>query len=260
VFFSCAVYEQNVETYNCMFMELLHTLAPPNYDKECDLAAWLRRKIEVLKAATQFRQLCRRSHLLGFRSARRPRAIYSRHWYNTLNQELSSMQPEERSQLQVRPLFKEITTAGDWYLAIPAYSASPDVGVKVIDNLTAPEREMQRLQLGIGLPTRSSFYTAKEGPDPDVSPYFRFSRPHLEKLVEGAIRRSRFECYERFANTISVHLQWILEIPESAAVEGEIQRTMASLISNIDFLRESTHCESCSVRHGGRLLGPLPHT
>ncbi|MGA2986643.1 MAG: hypothetical protein ABSG32_22815 [Terriglobia bacterium] len=170
------------------------------------------------------------------------------------------MQSEERSRLQVRPLFHEITTAGDWYLAIPAHSASPDVGLKLIDNLTAPEREMQRLQMGSGLPTRSSFYTKTDGADPTVSPYFRFSRPHLEKLVEGAIRRSRFECYERFANTISVHLQWILEIPESAVVEQEIQRTLASLISNIDFLRESTHCESCSVRHEGKLVGPLPAT
>jgi KaiC/GvpD/RAD55 family RecA-like ATPase len=246
VFFSCAVFEEGVETYNCFFMELLYAIAPPSDGHRCDLAAWLWPDERTMKAALQFRALCRRSHLVGFRSERRPRAIYWRHWYNTLNQELSSMLPEERSQVEVRPLFNGVTTAGDWYLAIPAQSASPEIGLDLIDNLTSPEREMQRLQLGVGLPTRESFYAPLDARlDPLVSPYFRFSRPELRTLVDKAIRRSRFHCYERFSGTISAHLQSILEIPDGSKMEGEIRSVLTSLVSNIDFLRESVHCGGC---------------
>ncbi len=247
VFFSCPVYTESVETYNCFFMELLYSLAPPAFDRQCDLAAWLRPSENTLKAAMQFRTLCRRSHLLGFHSERRPRAIYMRHWYNTLNQELSAMTAAERSRVEVTPLFGGRTTAGDWYLAIPGHSASPEIGLNLIENLTGSEREMQRLQLGIGLPTRESFYSADHnGIDPPVSPYFQFKRTELITLLDNAIRRSRFHCYERFAATLSAHLQSILEIPDEAPVEDGIHRALQSLVGNIDFLRESTHCNSCS--------------
>ena len=224
VFFSCPVYEESVETYNCFFMELLCAIQPPAKNRQCDLAAWLRPGKNTMSAALQFRALCRRSHLVGFFREHRPRAIYWRHWYNTLNQELSAMPPEERSQVEVRTLFEGVTTAGDWYLAIPAHSASPEIGLDLIDNLTTSEREMQRLQLGVGLPTRKSFYAKPQGGgDPPVSPYFRFSRPQLRTLVEKAFRRSRFHCYERFASTIAAHLLAILEIPDSGNVNEDVK-------------------------------------
>ncbi len=162
------------------------------------------------------------------------------------------MSPEGRSLVEVQPLFGGVTTAGDWYLSIPAHSASPEIGLDLIKNLAAPEREMQRLQLGVGLPTRETFYAPPvRGEDPragpPVSPYFRLTRPQLGELVDKAIRRSRFHCYERFASAISAHLQSILEIPDGAWLEQEIERSLTSLVSNIDFLRESTHCDGCSV-------------
>ena len=107
---------------------------------------------------------------------------------------------------------------------------------------------MQRLQLGVGLPTRESFYAKPEGAgDPPVSPYFRFGRPELRALVEGAFRRSRFHCYERFASTISAHLLSILEIPDGDHLNDDVRGALTSLVSNIDFLRESTHCGGCSL-------------
>jgi KaiC/GvpD/RAD55 family RecA-like ATPase len=260
VFFSCPVYEESVETYNCFFMELLYALEQPGFDEQCDLATWLRPGISrnSLKAALQFRSLCRRSHLVGFYTDYRPRAIYWRHWYNTLNQELSAMPPAQRSQIEVRTLFGDVTTAGDWYLAIPAHSASPEIGLDLINNLTSSEREMQRLQLGVGLPTRESFYRKPAGGgDPPVSPYFRFSRPQLRKLVESAFRRSRFHCYERFAGTISGHLRSILEIPDSDHVQGQVETVLNSLVSNIDFLRESIHCGGCNADRAPKLIDPL---
>jgi KaiC/GvpD/RAD55 family RecA-like ATPase len=245
VFFSCPVYEESVETYNCFFMELLYALVPPVYGEYCDLAHWLKRE-EAKVAAMQFRSLCRRSHLLGYASAKRPRGIFWRHWYNTLNQELSSMWPEERAQISVMPLFGNIATSGEWYLAIPAQSASPEIGLNLIQNLTTPEREMLRLQLGVGLPTRSNFYRESPGEaDPVVAPYFRFNRQDLKKLMDGAIRRSRFRCYEAFSNAISAHLQWILEIPESEHVQHQVNQTLASLVSKVDFLRQSLQCNNC---------------
>ena len=60
-------------------MELLYAIKPPVDDRQCDLAAWLRPGEHAMKAALQFRALCRRSHLVGFFSDHRPRAIYWRH-------------------------------------------------------------------------------------------------------------------------------------------------------------------------------------
>ena len=251
VFFSCPVYEESVETYNCMFMELLYTVAPPEETQTCDLSEWLKRD-EAKSSAILFRKLCRRSHLLSYRSGWPPNSIYWRHWYNTLNQELSEMPAEERSAISVLPLYGGVTTAGEWYLTIPAHSASPDVGLTLIENLTTPEREMQRLQIGVGLPTRESYYLSNGGEEgPQVSPYFHFSRAGLRQILNSAIRRSRFPCYERFSGAISAHLLWILEIPENDNVEAEIGHTMDSLVSNLQFLRQGMACRGCGSAEGG---------
>lgn len=254
VFFSCPIYEESFESYNCLFFEILYSLSPLSLDENCcDLVCWLASE-KALEAAYLFRRLCRLSHVRGYVAKTFPRATFWRHWYNTLNQELSGFSPEARSCIRVKRLFGEITSAGEWYLAIPSHSASPDVGLYLIEQLTSAEREIHRLQLGIGLPTREAFYESESGRQQNlaISPYFRFSRADLNDLTSKAIRRSCFRSYERLASSISSHLKWMLEIPPSAPVNGltysfsedkllktEIQRTMASLVSNMSFLSKS---------------------
>jgi hypothetical protein len=107
---------------------------------------------------------------------------------------------------------------------------------------------MERLQMGVGLPTRKTFYNVGHSAPSAISRYFRFAHDDLSRLVHKAFRRSRFFCYQQFAGTISSHLLWILEMPASADAaplhEG-IHQAMASLNSNIGFLRRCLDCDRC---------------
>jgi KaiC/GvpD/RAD55 family RecA-like ATPase len=253
LFFSCPVYEDSVETYNCLYFEILYSLVPDQFRKSSDLVELLSLPAAV-EAASLFRRLCRRSHAFGYGSktpdARRQPAVFWRHWYNTLNQELSDMEPSERAGVRVQPLFGNVTTAGEWYLAIPSHSACPEIGLHIIERLTTPDREMLRLRLGVGLPTRADFYEEGQsgGNDDDgvkVSPYFGFGRSELATLVRNAIRRSSFSLYQRCSRTFSSHLQWILEVPEpkpkrrhqDVAVYEELARTIKDLVAHLIVLR-----------------------
>jgi ABC-type glycerol-3-phosphate transport system substrate-binding protein len=144
-------------------------------------------------------------------------AIISRHWYNTLNQMMADLGSEKRASYSITMLpgfgagQSYMTTAGEWYLAVPAYSAAPEVAMDVIEYLTTPDNEMQRLHLGVSLPTRADYYS----PDAprmatDFSPFFEMPRDALSNLVEGVFRRSDFPKYQAFAETLSSHLQRLL--------------------------------------------------
>ncbi len=74
-----------------------------------------------------------------------------------------------------------------------------------------------------------------------VSPYFRFDRQVLRKMIDGAMRRSSLSSYQRYAGTLSAHLQWILEIPENGDdVSGGIESALGSLVSSIRLLADWT--------------------
>jgi hypothetical protein len=246
VFFSCPVYEGSLETFNCLFFEILHSLERPSEMDLCDLSAWLN-KPKALEAAQLFRILCRRSYRQGHDEKSHPRAAISRHWYNTLNQELSELSkttPQDLAQIRVQALFGDVTTAGEWYLAVPSHAASPEVGLRLIEYLTAPQHETARVELGVGLPTRTAYYQTEDTRGTSVSRYFSFSREEVYRLLKNAVRRSNFRHYQRFARNISSHLKWLLEIHDPTEglgagkqiVMSEIRRTMKSLVSNIHFL------------------------
>lgn len=246
VLFSCPIYEDGIETYNCLFFEILYSLQPPTTTDFDDLSRWLSQPAAI-DAACIFRQVCKRSHQAFSRSIRDFRAVISRHWYNTLNQQLSTT-PEERAEIEVQALFGDITTAGEWYLAIPSHSASPEVGLRLLEYLTSPENETSRLEAGVGLPVRAAYYEGPEAHATSVSRYFRFDRQRVRKLLRNAIRRSSMRHYQRFSNTISSHLRWILEIPEphpgakcsDEPIRSEVTRTIMSLVTNIKFLSHGT--------------------
>ena len=140
--FSCAVRDNSFESYNCLFFEILYSLQPPPKGEPVDLAVWLNQP-EAIEAGYLLWLLCRRSHALAQQNFI-PSAAICRHWFNTLHEQLSAMPPEERAEIHVQPLFNGQTTAGEWYLAIPSYSASPEVGLRLIEQLTTPDREALR--------------------------------------------------------------------------------------------------------------------
>jgi KaiC/GvpD/RAD55 family RecA-like ATPase len=245
--FDCPIYADSLETYNCLFFEILQSIAPIPKDGYCDLLD-LFSTGAALQAAVLFRRLCYRSHNMGYRKKAKLRASVSRHWYNTLNQELSDRAPGEASNVVVKAIYGDVTTAGEWYLAVPTYSASPEVGLEIIGNLTTPVREIERLQMGVGLPTRKTFYDGGQDAPSAISRYFRFDHEDLSRLVHKAFRRSRFFCYQQFAATISSHLLWLLEMPvpeKPGALQEGVRQAMASLVSNIGFLRKHLDCEKC---------------
>jgi KaiC/GvpD/RAD55 family RecA-like ATPase len=247
LFFSCPVADDAFETYNCLFFEILASLAPPAEEDLVDLSHWLDAEVTreyAKKAACLFHRLCRKSHA----KRKEPQeGIVARHWFNTLNQVVSKFDSEKRDRIKVQPLFGNLTTAGDWYLAIPAHSASPEVGLRLIEHLTSPALETARLELGVGLPTRRAFFEAKGGANTSVSPYFDLSPADLNGLMKNALRRSKFHGYQSYTNTISSHLRWILELPmgedksDSARIllQTKIGERVRTLAREVQFLGQS---------------------
>jgi hypothetical protein len=270
LFFSCPMAQPDtVETYNCLFFEiLLAYCGRPNFD-DCGLTDWLKGK-EVKEAAHAFRDLCYRSHRREQRyfteaivapGQRKLRMFKSetescddgpvvwRHWYNTLSQMMWDLSDQQRSQMRVVPLFGDVTVAGEWYLVVPAYSAAPELAWQIIQMVTAPDRELQRIYSGVGLPTRRSFYSHSSQPVPvsPVSPFFHLSRSKLRELVRDAFQRSQFPCYQQFSETISAHLQRILELPPDdwKIMHPQIDAIVENLGESIRYIRDSVQCRAC---------------
>jgi ABC-type glycerol-3-phosphate transport system substrate-binding protein len=158
----------------------------------------------------------------------------------------------ERSAISVLPLPGNVTSAGEWYLAVPAYSAAPELAWEIIHMITSPDRELQRIYHGVGLPTRESYYrhSGPATPASLVSPFFHISRPMLKDLVESAFQRSRFPCYQKMTDTISAHLQRILELPAATGqlrtfVEEQVNSVIDHLLESIEYIRDSTKCSGC---------------
>ncbi len=245
--FECPIYDGGVETYNCLFFEILWSMKDFDPNQSDDLAEWFKWPVAV-EAAYILRQVCKAAHVKSNRAAVPHKAIISRSWYNTLNQELSMMDEHEGGKLEIRPLFGDLTTAGEWYLAVPAMSSSPEVGLQIIEYLTTPEFETARAELGIGLPVRSAYYQGSPKDEVSISRYFQFSRTEVLRLLRDPIRRSRFRYYQRYSNTISSHLQWIIELDDQKTGDKEsdevllkqrIAASMRSLASNVRFLTEA---------------------
>jgi KaiC/GvpD/RAD55 family RecA-like ATPase len=174
------------------------------------------------------------------------RAVVWRHWYSTLNQMMSSLTPDQRREIRVRSLPggcgspDGITTSGEWYVGIPAYSAAPDVGLRIIKLMTSPEAESDRLRLGVGMPTRQSFYSvrsngARRTQRTRVSPYFWMEAAPLRNLITKPFRRSRLSHYSRVSGILTYHLQRIIEIPEKNDLEEQLREIFEQFWERMEF-------------------------
>jgi len=234
LYFACHVERSNnFESYNCMFLEILYSMKrPPSGQKQGSLLDWFSADRNITtKALRCFRALLERYHRIllsrmmavqddeqwqNLQNELTRSALISRHWYNTLNQMLAELELDVRSHYTVmrlpgeRPDEEYMTTAGDWFLAVPQYSAAPEVALDVIEFLTSRDKEMQRLHLGVGLPTQADYYRRESS---HVSPYFDLAISDLRDLVQHGLRRSQFISYQIFGETLSSHLQRLLETP-----------------------------------------------
>jgi KaiC/GvpD/RAD55 family RecA-like ATPase len=240
------------ENLNSLFFEILLARLPLSgvaAPGECPLRAWLASE-RAVAAGLALRKLSAGSHLRGLvvrtNPSRRqlmapfrvsPRAKVWRHWYTTYNQMVEDLSKSGESHvletLRVSMLPGGISTAGEWYLGIPAYSAAADAGLEMIKLMTTREAEANRLRLGIGLPVRSAFYRAHKD---RVSTNLSRSddRAFLHNCVDRAFRRSDIGCYHQVSSTVADHLLQLLERP---AVATEARLVLQKLLDSIDYIQ-----------------------
>lgn len=79
-------------------------------------------------------------------------AVASRHWYSTA----CPFMAQQNAQDPVEPirLPGNWSVRGDWFLAVASGSRSPRLGHRAIDLLSSRRANVERLQMGLGLPTR----------------------------------------------------------------------------------------------------------
>lgn len=140
-------------------------------------------------------------------------------------------------------------------LGVPSYSAAPQVGLR-IELLTSPEAELDRVKLGIGLPTRVGFYAFRESSQVSVSPYFSMHGSALSEVVSNAFPRSSFGCYPSVTATLSSHLQDLLEIPfsDERALMSEIAKRREFLKRRLNFVGDQT-CVGCASLSAASVRG-----
>lgn len=255
----------NPENFNCLFLTIIFSFKPTEYsDRNTgnSLAAFLK-DVNLVEAGRIYWRLCRKGWRLSekerikvplvrdieqpsskkdttFSPLRvRPDAVVWHHWYTTLNQMLSEMDIGEQQKIVVIQLPGGHTIAGEWFLGLPSYSAAPEAGLQLIRLLTTREAEMNRLHLGVGLPTRESFYqevgaAARE----DVSPYFRMSLETIGRLLTSAHQRSKFAGYSRVSGILTHNLKRVLSIPDGtdSEVEALIRRIMVEMEQELKFV------------------------
>lgn len=244
------------ENFNCLFFEMLQSMLPaPAAQDACALQSWLRSK-EAFQAVLLMRRIGGRSYAkrcrerLGVEPTTRstlnielnPSATIWRTWYSTLMQMLRYLSPEEVAKIRVIPLPGDVTVAGEWFLGIPAHSAAPDVGLRLIRNLTTREAELDRMKRGVGLPTRLGLYGATPSEAP-ISESFRLRSLDFYRITENPFRRSRFDCYRDFSDILSTHLKAIMDLQTEDT--GEIHRILNSAISRVSILQSGAVCSDC---------------
>jgi KaiC/GvpD/RAD55 family RecA-like ATPase len=251
-------YPRGDESYNCLFFEILHELSTfpgegsHKRSQPCALKAWVTSEAASTAMVTMHR-LCTRAYwhsMMRQGGEQRfprvnPHACVWRHWYSSLNVMMADMSVEERSEIRVYPLPNGWSVSGDTFLGVPGYAVAPDVGANLIRLFTSQEAELNRLELGIGLPTRARFYQ-NDGSAVDVSPYFTMDSPSLQVAVTNCFRRSWFGCYSGVSGLLASHLRSVVAIRPKH--EGElfatVQNSVDRLRQRLDFIGQGS-CPQC---------------
>jgi hypothetical protein len=236
--------ETQAENYNCLFFEILLSLRRPprgaKNSRQCGLREWLA-GADAVEASKIYWRICRRSYLCRPEKVRQipsateplrvnPQAAVWRVWYSTLNELVASLPANVREDLVVSPLPGDIAIGGEWFLSVPKYSAAPDAALDIIKLLSTYQAELDRFAVGMGLPTRMSFYRS-ETPfsSSHLARYFSFNVERLAKIVNEAFTRSSLDCYQELSGLLSSHLQVIIDLPDEQSIERQAPRILESL-------------------------------
>ncbi len=113
---------------------------------------------------------------------------------------------------------------------------------------------MDRMRLGVGLPTRLSFYkNLSDIPNVRIFPYFSLDLKKVGELLvkdsKRTLKRSDFRCYFDFSKILAFHLQRIIELPDAKAPEldKKIRHIFKSLEKSMDFVRAQRNCNFCRM-------------
>jgi hypothetical protein len=228
------------EDFNCLFLEILVCVVERGGTLESVYANWITLP-EAVEAALMLRELCRPAHLARAYEGTRipslmlaPEAIVWRHWYSTFAELALSLPWDQRETVVVAPLPGGINLAGEWYLAVPRRSAALDYAIEIVQELTKPAAELERLICGVGLPTRPSFYNVAS---PKVGDWrlaigdLAINTPALRSLIGNAILRSSFRSYASISVSLARHLRRIVELPEEEW--GVMQDRIRAILQNV---------------------------
>ncbi|MBN2192878.1 MAG: hypothetical protein JW751_08680 [Polyangiaceae bacterium] len=256
------------EDYNCVFLEMAVAEGLDLPARTSDsFATWLAQSA-ALDVCEMFWRLLRRSHAMEVRrkngraavadcSASAP--LVARQWYTTVGDFLAGLPTGARDRYRVRALPKSISCRGEWYLCVPAHSASPDLGLEILRLLTGREAELERFRRGTGLPVRGRFYDASvplqvpllgagrraRTPVPVTIPVSGVVVRDLEKLFSKAIRRSWIEGYAAFSPSLAFYLRRMLEVfppgpdePTDQQVRAGMSAILGELLHHVAFVVE----------------------
>jgi RecA/RadA recombinase len=109
--------------------------------------------------------IMRLSHA-AYRPARFERpCLFSRQWFTgwgMLRQTQPGLVPMELPKYKSEREYEPACVSGTWYLGILSGGTAYRAGAQIIKQLTSPAQEMDKLNLGIGLPVRRSLYDAAD--------------------------------------------------------------------------------------------------
>jgi hypothetical protein len=165
---------------------------------------------------------------------------------------MSRIGTSEQQNIKITNLPGMKTVAGEWFCAVPIHSAAPEMGLEIIKLLVSGEDDLERQQIGVGLPSRAVFYGNDAQPDSleiPVSPYFSIKANLLRQLVTKPFRRSDFGCYSQVFHTLAHYLRKILEIPAGSEsdIDKQIREHMASFGATIESFRPEWVCTKCCL-------------
>jgi KaiC/GvpD/RAD55 family RecA-like ATPase len=258
IFFDFA--RKSPDDYCSLFFEILFSLTKfPTTKAQCGLASILRTP-EAVGAALILRDLCRRAYLLrsssdSCNSDQQDGPIVAHHWYSTLSDAVSkNVERQSHVGVAIAPP-GGLAVGNATYLGLPAYSAAPGLGVEIITSLVTYEAGVERMILGVGLPTRREFYELKDDRGKDmrfpVSPALSLELPILRELLRSAFRLSRLGCYRRTRKTLAFALECILKAQSS--IEGDLTSYVSAVLATVSSSIEVPHgfdetCLGCHTR------------
>ncbi len=153
-----------------------------------------------------------------------PNAIFSRHWFTTLA-ELLDQHRELMGKIEAGPLPAAKrgvgggrSLAGEWYLAIPAGAACPEIAWHVLDDLSAPEMDVERFRHGVGLPAQVRSYRLLSRKS---SAHCCTEPQQLRRLHERSLTRLAIAHYREICDYLASRFQEILSRPRIESPKAE---------------------------------------